>query len=372
MVPARLGEKFVQLGLWAFSELGGGGELEERGRKGALSCDRQEPGPARNPAGNRGRSGCGRNSRRLMSREQAQELHGLGAKPAASLDADNDEAASPGAGEFRVGLMSLPARCSNDSTARLDISTRVGLAKPREGRHDNGIEGELGPVPEGETVRDNLDALQQAVMLSALALEVMGNESVVAERRSQHGETLTFGWEGPVSDPDRLVSVTSEVGDSRRLLPGSIPDASLAFVETDSCSVPQSGAEGIVQGTSPFRQGDDVDVIEEGEHSLTITKLPLQVADRVMLRQGIKGGHQGVALFAALALAHLMRAPVIVAPRVDARRRIELPSEGKERVELASGKERPEHRATRDMVKRADSIDREDGGARACFGGSAE
>ena len=49
------------------------------------------------------------------------------------------------------------------------------------------------------------DALQQAVMLSALALEVMGNKGVVAERRSQHGETLTFGWEGPVSDPDRLV-----------------------------------------------------------------------------------------------------------------------------------------------------------------------
>ena len=83
MVPACLGEKFVQLGLWAFSELGGGGELEERGRKGALSCDRQESGPARNPAGDRGRSGCGRNSRGLRSREQAQELHGLSAKPAA-------------------------------------------------------------------------------------------------------------------------------------------------------------------------------------------------------------------------------------------------------------------------------------------------
>ncbi|CAE7879031.1 unnamed protein product, partial [Symbiodinium sp. KB8] len=129
------------------------------------------------------------------------------------------------------------------------------------------------------------DALQQAVMLSALALEVMGNKGVVAER-------------------------------SVRLIPGSIPDASLAFVDTDSCTVPQSGAEGIVQGTSPFRQGDDVDVIEESEHSLTITKVPLQVADRVMLRRSVK-------------------------------RR----ASGKERVELASGK---------------------DGGARACFGGSAE
>ena len=51
MVPASLGEKFVQLRLWAFSELGGGGEVEERGRKGALSCDCQERGPARIAAG---------------------------------------------------------------------------------------------------------------------------------------------------------------------------------------------------------------------------------------------------------------------------------------------------------------------------------
>ena len=95
-------------------------------------------------------------------------------------------------------------------------------------------------------------------------------------------------------------------------------------METDSCTVPQSGAEGIVQSTT-FRQGDDVDVIEESEHSFTITKLPLQVADRVMLRQGVKSGHQvGVALFATLALAHLMRAPVVIAPCVDARRRIDL------------------------------------------------
>ena len=88
----------------------------------------------------------------------------------------------------------------------------------------------------------------------------------------------------------------------------------------------QGMRRGIVQGTSPFRQGDDVDVIEESE---------LQVADCVMLRQGVKGGHQGVALFAALALAHLMQPPVVIAPRVDARRRVELPSEGQERVELA-------------------------------------
>ena len=69
---------------------------------------------------------------------------------AANLDADNDEAASPFAGEFRVGLMSLPARGGNDRAAGLDIGTGVGLAKPRKGRHESGIEGELGPVPKGE------------------------------------------------------------------------------------------------------------------------------------------------------------------------------------------------------------------------------
>ena len=52
-----------------------------------------------------------------------------------------------------IGLMSHPARGGNDRAAGLDIGTRVGLAKPREARHDSGIEGELGPVPERETAR---------------------------------------------------------------------------------------------------------------------------------------------------------------------------------------------------------------------------
>ena len=71
-------------------------------------------------------------------------------------------------------------------------------------------------------------------------------------------------------------------------------------------------------------------------------------------------------MLASFALDHLVRAPIVIAPRVDARRGVELPSEGEERVELASGKQRSEHRATRNVVKRAD------GGARARFGGSAE
>ena len=75
-----------------------------------------------------------------MSR-QAQELHGLSAKPAANLDTDNDEAAPPCPGEFWVGVVSLPVRGGRDSAAWLDIGAGVGLAEPRKGRHDIGIEG---------------------------------------------------------------------------------------------------------------------------------------------------------------------------------------------------------------------------------------
>ena len=41
----------MQVGLWAISELSGGGELKERGREGALGSDRQEAGPARTRSG---------------------------------------------------------------------------------------------------------------------------------------------------------------------------------------------------------------------------------------------------------------------------------------------------------------------------------
>ena len=146
----------MQLELWAFSELGSGRELKERGSKGALGCDCQEPGPARNPSGDRGRSRCGRDRRRLMSREQAQELHGLSAKPAANLDTDNDEAAPPRSGEFWVGVVSLP----------------------------------VGPVPEGETVRDNFDAPRVSdrhIDIHVCEADVAGNPGASLPADSRNG-----------------------------------------------------------------------------------------------------------------------------------------------------------------------------------------
>eukprot|EP00439_Symbiodinium_sp_Y106_P056293 s3465_g7.t2 len=65
----------------------------------------------------------------------AQELHRLGAEPAANLDADNDEAALPGACELRVGLVSLTARGSIDSAAGLDVGAE-GWASPSRVKGD--------------------------------------------------------------------------------------------------------------------------------------------------------------------------------------------------------------------------------------------
>ena len=131
------------------------GLFRARQRAGAQGCDCQELGPARNPSGDRGRSRCGRDRRRLMSRVQAQELHGLSAKPAANLDTDNNEAAPPCPGEFWVGVVSLPVRGGRDSA----WTSARGWASSSRVRGDTIVASrELGPVPEGETVRDNFDA----------------------------------------------------------------------------------------------------------------------------------------------------------------------------------------------------------------------
>ena len=110
-----------------------------------MGCDGQESGPARNPGGG-DRLGP-------VSREKAQKRHRLGVELAA-----NDEAAPPRACELRVGLMSLTARCSSESAAGLDIGAWVGVAEPRQGRRDRGVECKLGPMPQEEVVRDNLGA----------------------------------------------------------------------------------------------------------------------------------------------------------------------------------------------------------------------
>ena len=72
------------------------------------------------------------------------ELHRLGAKPATDLDASNDKAAALGSGKLWVRLMPV-ARGSGKGAAGIDIGAGVGVAEPRQGRHDNSSNGELEP-----------------------------------------------------------------------------------------------------------------------------------------------------------------------------------------------------------------------------------
>ena len=128
----------MQVGHGSGAEPLSGRQLQHRGRQHALGCDGQEFGPARNPGGDSGRSGGGGDRLGPVSREQVQELHRLGAEPAANLDADNtDEAAPQGACQLRVALMSRAAPCSIDSAA-----TGVGLAeRPGHSRPPVGLPG---------------------------------------------------------------------------------------------------------------------------------------------------------------------------------------------------------------------------------------
>eukprot|EP00439_Symbiodinium_sp_Y106_P050535 s2766_g6.t1 len=131
--------EFVQLGLWAFSELGSGRELKDATAK---SLDQR----ATQAVIAAGLDAAG---------TAAQELHGLSAKPAANLDNDNNEAAPPCPGEFWVGVVSLPVRGGRDSA----WTSARGWASSSRVRGDTIVASrELGPVPEGETVRDNFDA----------------------------------------------------------------------------------------------------------------------------------------------------------------------------------------------------------------------
>ena len=128
-VPPCVGKELVQVGLWAISELSGGGELKERGREGALGCDSQEAGPARHPGGDGRRPQQARHGSGAMACKEAQELHGLAPKPAADLNPDDNQAAASGVAKFGVRLMPLATCRICHRATRLDVGARVCLTK---------------------------------------------------------------------------------------------------------------------------------------------------------------------------------------------------------------------------------------------------
>ena len=57
-----------------------------------------------------------------MPRQEAQELHNFGAEPAANFRANDNQAASPGMAELRVGVVALAPGSRIDCAAGLHIS----------------------------------------------------------------------------------------------------------------------------------------------------------------------------------------------------------------------------------------------------------
>ena len=106
----------------------------------------------------------------------------------------------------------------------------------------------------------------------ALMPELARDERIMSQRGSARCETLRFWREGPVSDPD------------------GVPDSCFALVQTDSCPVPQRGHKSIVERAHALGRCDDVRIVEEGEHSLAIPELALEVAKGFVLRQRVDSG----------------------------------------------------------------------------------
>ena len=220
-------------------------------------------------------------------------------------------------------------------------------------------------------VVDGGDARQEPVMVVALMPELARDERIMSQRGAERCETLRFWRESPVSDPDALFTL-AKVSDVGGLLAGGVPDSCFALVQTDSCPVPQRGRESIVERSHAVGRCDDVRIVEEGEHSLAIPELALEVAKGFVLRQRVKRGHQRIALFAAFALTDDVCAVGFIVPGVRAGRSIELAGKGEEGLKLRPCVQRTQHGTSGDVIESADRVNRQHGRSRARLSGGTE
>jgi len=104
-----------------------------------------------------------------------------------------------------------------------------------------------------------------------------------AEPETEHVEPLAVRRETPVADPFRLTATGCKVSIIRRFFAGGIPNAGFAFMKTNPSSVPQRCGEQVVEGANALRQGDDVNIVEEGGNSFSIEELALEVVEGLVL-----------------------------------------------------------------------------------------
>ena len=112
--------------------------------------------------------------------------------------------------------------------------------------------------------------------------------------------------QGPVANPNAVVWGPANGGELRGLFASGVPEACFARVELHSCVGPHGLSNRVMQLLHALRQRDDVDVVQECKNRLAIPQKALNPVQRRLDCQGEQGGHEGVALFPALRLPHLV------------------------------------------------------------------
>ena len=153
-VPPCVGKELVQVGLWAISELSGGGSSRREAAKARWAATARRPDQRVTQAATadgrsrRGTAAVQGGARAARPRPQTGRRPQSRRQPGGSVGRGQ----VPGTSHAACGVLHLSPR------SRLDVGARVCLTKTCERGNNSGIDGELGSMPKREAVRDDLDA----------------------------------------------------------------------------------------------------------------------------------------------------------------------------------------------------------------------
>ena len=133
------------------------GQLEERAGVRPERCERGLGFPALVQGLASGRCAPQRPLTSPCPCEQSQERQGAAADSPANFNAEDNQAAAPRLPQFRVSSV-FAVDCLVEGEARLVVSPWAGLAIPSDWAHDCGVHRDLGALPYGESIGDNLYA----------------------------------------------------------------------------------------------------------------------------------------------------------------------------------------------------------------------
>ena len=132
-------------------------ELQQGRRERALARDSQQGAPPHSPRDPGSGADLSGRVARSGSGEEAQEEDRLVPPAPADLHAEDDQSAAPGAHELRVRAP-LALRRGGEGPSRMLGGARLCLAASGYRADDGGVNGELSPVPQRQTVGHHLNA----------------------------------------------------------------------------------------------------------------------------------------------------------------------------------------------------------------------